>query len=395
MALDSIVCPIDISLVENIVMEHVDIYDKTVLSVMRLGGLFILGLPGEATTPLGMEIHRRLLERYGIDRDDSVMYAYANDHQFYILLEDDWLQGGYEPSVTIWGPRFGDFICQMAEDLAGPATTSRLEDPAELDELPEWEHVDWRELRTTDTDFDRYTTPNAGMVIEQPSDVERLERATFTFEGGDPLIDLPRIWLEVGSGPDGFVPVTRPDGTVMSDEGYELIVLHEQDGDRSEWTVAYEFLATEAEGTYRFAYWGVFYDAATTETYGAPDSPLYSETFTLAARSSLALIDATVSGATASATMGYPVVEGAYRLRSYDHRQDAPDPLTGGTASVTVTTDLGEEAFSDVPIGADGTLSVQLAQGVPSQEEVTISLSASDDFGNGNAAPIVEVVTAQ
>jgi hypothetical protein len=388
-------CQVDVAGVEDLVGETITTFDKTVVSVMRLGDLIVLGLPGEATTPLGMDLHRRLSERYGIGRERSVIYAYANDHQFYIMLEDDWLQGGYETSVNIWGPKFGSYLNGVVEDLVEPATTPELEDPAAYDDLPEWDHVNWRELRLQDTGFELYTTPNAGNTISQPADVERLELVTFTWEGGDPMVDLPSVWLEVDSGPGGFVPVTRVDGTAMSDEGYELLLLHEQDGERCEWAATYEFLAYEAEGSYRFAYWGERHAGDGTEMYGSAGSPLYSDTFTLSARTSLELIDAAASGTTVTITIGYPLVEGAYRLRAYDHRQDAADPLSGGTATVTATIEGGDQVFEDIPISENGTATVELGSPVAVEQLVMLTIEATDPYGNATVPPITTVVTAQ
>jgi hypothetical protein len=395
MRTDQLYCQVDLAGVEQLVGETITTFDKTIASVLRLGDLIVVGLPGEATTPLGMDLHRRLSERYGIGRESSVIYAYANDHQFYIMLEDDWLQGGYETTVNIWGPKFGSYLNDVVEDLVEPATTPELEDPADYDELPTWNHVDWRTLRLQDKDFELYMTPNAGNAVAQPENLERLELATFTWEGGDPMVDLPSVWLEVDSGAGGFVPVTRVDGTAMSDEGYELLLLHEQDGERCEWTATYEFLAYEAEGTYRFAYWGQRLAGESTEMYGSASSPLYSDTFTLSARTSLALIDANVSGATVAATIGYPLVEGAYRLRTYDHRQDAPDPIVGGTATVTASIDGEEQRFEEVPVSDDGTLTVELETAVPTGQLVALGIEVTDVFGNDNSAsPFATDVTA-
>ncbi len=386
MALDEIYCQIDIAGVEDLVSEDVTMFDRTTVSVMRLGELYMIGLPGEATTPLGMEIHRRISERYGIGRENSVIYAYANAHQFYILLEDDWLQGGYESGSNIWGPKFGEYINRVVEDLVEPATTAELEDPVDYDDLIEWQQTDWEALRLQDADFDLYATPNAGNPVAQPENVARLEIATFTWEGGDPMVDLPHVWLEVDTAAGGFVPVIRPDGTVMSDNGYELWLLHEQDGQRSEWTATYEFMAYESEGTYRFAYWGQQHTGDSTETYGSADSPLHSDPFTLSARRSLALIDAGVSGSTVSATVGYPFVEGAYRMRNFDYTNNAPDPLAGGSAMVTASINGEEQLFEDVPISANGALTVQLESAVAPDKLVVLTIHVVDTFGNDNSA---------
>ena len=397
MALNEIDCLVDLATVEGL-LGPITMFDQTTVSVMRLGELYIIGLPGEATTPLGMEIHRRMSERYGIGRENSVIYAYANAHQFYLLLEDDWLQGGYEAGFNIWGPRLGNYLSDVLEDLIEPATTPELEDPLDYDEIPQLEQVDWANLRRNDVAFDVYATPSAGNPLSQPEDVQRLEIVEFTWEGGDPMIDLPHVWLEVDDGIGGFVPVTRADGTVMSDKGYELWLLHVQDGQQSEWTARYEFMAYEPEATYRFAYWGrlLMQPGGGTEMYGSAESPLYSAAFSLSRRTSLAFIDAEATGTTVTATLGYPLVEGAYRLRNMDYPESAPDPLLGGEATVTVSIGGQEQAFEEVPVAADGTLTVELGSAVLPGQLLVLTIEVVDSYGNDNSAlPFVENVTAQ
>ena len=43
--------------------------------------------------------------------------GYAQDHYGYLLEEDDWLRGGYEPTVSAYGWKFGPYLLAQLEDF--------------------------------------------------------------------------------------------------------------------------------------------------------------------------------------------------------------------------------------------------------------------------------------
>ena len=42
--------------------------------------------------------------------DHTVLLGYSQGHVGYMLRPEDWMMGGYEPSVTFWGPLAAEHI---------------------------------------------------------------------------------------------------------------------------------------------------------------------------------------------------------------------------------------------------------------------------------------------
>ncbi len=79
----------------------------TYLTAMQLGELVIVGAPGEMIAELGIGIKKEL-KKNGINY--PVIGGLANEWISYILTEDEYSQGGYETSVSFYGPGFGELI---------------------------------------------------------------------------------------------------------------------------------------------------------------------------------------------------------------------------------------------------------------------------------------------
>ena len=76
-------------------------------TALQLGDLLIIGAPGEMIAELGNEIKSQL-------KDSGVKYpvigGLANEWISYILNEEEYHQGGYETSVSFYGPALGGII---------------------------------------------------------------------------------------------------------------------------------------------------------------------------------------------------------------------------------------------------------------------------------------------
>ena len=75
---------------------------------LRLGELLIVGIPGEATAELGLKIKAEATKPPG-SRYVAVG-GLADEWISYILSEDEYRQGGYEASVSFYGPTLGKTI---------------------------------------------------------------------------------------------------------------------------------------------------------------------------------------------------------------------------------------------------------------------------------------------
>ncbi len=179
---------------------------QTELTVGTVGPLHVVTFPGEATTEVGETLVTRLQSELGVS--DVMFVGYSQDYLGYALLEDDWWQGGYEASGTLWGPRQGGYLVDQsvrASAIAlGVERGGRGVDPVEP---------------FTSGDFVPYapTTPRAPgtIVADVPEVVGSTDVITLTVQGQDPWLGAPVAVLQQGDGS----PVLRPNGAPIDSDG--------------------------------------------------------------------------------------------------------------------------------------------------------------------------------
>lgn len=217
---------------------------RTPLTLLRLGeDVLFLSLPGEPGTGLS----RRLLAALApLGARTPLTVGYAQDHFGYLLEADDWLRGGYEPTVSAWGWKFGPYL--LAETEAFVASIDQPQEPADL-------------LTVAEPGVPRPVAApmNGPRIITEPQDGERLTTHELVFEGGDPAYGLPQVALERHDGAR-FVPVlASPTRPVVN--GPELVVRYaasptykaEPDAGvrQHRWTALFETIPSTLLGRYR------------------------------------------------------------------------------------------------------------------------------------------------
>jgi hypothetical protein len=229
-------------------------FQKTRLSVMQLGELAFVTVPGEPLSQYGRSLSKRIQETIS-SAQDAVVIGYSQDHHFYLLGEEDWWQGGYEGSRVIWGWRLGDYLADKSVQLAAELNQAPAERSIDDQNLkPMYWNVPEDERKTvaiTDTE----DTPNT-IHLDLPPQIERLQIVEFIWSGGHPGVDRPLIILEKKSG-GAFSPVIRPDGRIYDDSDFEMLVHYDGDCNRQNcenhrWRVNFEERKDFPLGHYRF-----------------------------------------------------------------------------------------------------------------------------------------------
>lgn len=186
------------------------------------GDYLMLTIPGEPTAPFAAYLRSR--SPAGSDR--TLLIGYADDHAGYMLTAEDWLAGGYEPSINVWGPLEGEIIMDGILEAAKLAWSPEREDPeAGSSRFVDYTYPAAGPLNATATP-DRgtpVTTAPDGMWWPDTADANAPLGATsvpravgvarFAWNGGDPLVDLPEIVVE-REGTPGIVASSR-DGAVV------------------------------------------------------------------------------------------------------------------------------------------------------------------------------------
>jgi neutral ceramidase len=99
---------------------------RTTVSALRIGDYVVATMPGELTVMLA----EYMRSKSPVAPDKTILLGYAQGHVGYLLRPEDWLMGGYEPSVTFWGPLEGEHIADKALELLPLVLTPMREDAA-------------------------------------------------------------------------------------------------------------------------------------------------------------------------------------------------------------------------------------------------------------------------
>ncbi|MBN1341980.1 MAG: neutral/alkaline non-lysosomal ceramidase N-terminal domain-containing protein [Phycisphaerae bacterium] len=85
----------------------------TEIGFLRIGDLLIVGIPGELAAGLGMGLKAKLREITGIKH--VVIGGLANEWISYIISAEEYAKGGYESSVTFYGPTLAQTLLSATE----------------------------------------------------------------------------------------------------------------------------------------------------------------------------------------------------------------------------------------------------------------------------------------
>lgn len=302
-------------------------FSKTRFTHVLLGGLYLAGLPGESTSRMGADAEAEL--RASTSFEDIVVFGYTNDHHFYIEPEDDWLQGGYNTSMSIWGYKFGEFLINHLKRLA--VAMSEGNEAEVANEFPKMKPINYNKINDDTRVPLSQAIPNTASILQQPTNTIRMsQQAVMRWIGCDPGVDFPHIFLERKTGEGAFEPVMRPGGRVYDDSFYEMKLEFENesfaypnkpDADvNNYWTVTWEETFNFPAGIYRLRAEGNCYSGAADhfdKENGIDPYTLTSAEFELLPTH----IDVQLAEVTGDAETGYTL--------SASLRYDRPVPVAG------------------------------------------------------------------
>ncbi len=196
------------------------------LSVARLGDLWMMTLPGESPWSIVKYAREEAAKRTWNEEPLHLMViGFSQDHQLYLTAPDDWYMGGYEQTMSLWGPGGGAFL--VDESLAViDAMKAGLNGPVFFEESPQLSPVlPW-------TPRPRERSLNPGEVTLQPeASVARTHTASLAVGCGDPALGSPHVRVQRRDG-DSFVDVPARHGwedQVYDNSRYEMVSVYEPD----------------------------------------------------------------------------------------------------------------------------------------------------------------------
>ena len=271
--------------------------DGSVIQDDVLWGFF----PGETTAIYTESFRRRAEESLGITT--AIPIGYAQDHEGYLLITEDWLAGGYEPNINIWGPLQGEYILEHVLDMSGVwLLTDDIAEPMDPDGIYTNSVYDLEILPPNPPE----ETPTAGEVLDAvpeyfwtplmdelplavDADVEvaRVQGGVqLMWTGGDPGVDTPVVVLERFDDASGsWSEVTTNAGLAITDALPDILLAHTPDPlypwDKVQnhyWWASWQAVPHTGEraaldtGTYRLHVYGKTYDGGAT-TWPWPSTP--------------------------------------------------------------------------------------------------------------------------
>ena len=358
--------------------------------------LLLAFFPGETTAMYTEWFRRRAEEELGFSH--TMPIGYSQDHEGYLMIPEDWLMGGYEPNINVWGPLQGEYLMEqllsMSEDIL---LTDSLE-PVDL--FGEFQPTEYAETSLPNSQPD--TTPTAGTIVDtvpedlyvplngltkqpQPDlEIARVQGiAQLVWEGGDPSVDLPVVTLEQQTDA-GWVAVTTAAGRTVNDTLPDIITTHlpdplypyENSQTHTWWAgwqaVGHHWDRTALEvGVYRLHVAGQSYE-------GGDETWPWTTTEYEVTSDSFAVIPAAVSLDLADniLTAWLEGPDWGYRLIDPEGTSTGANPVEDGTVVWTLSDGSTSES---APVGT-------IANGVTSFSVVTpddaISITFTDPYGN-------------
>ncbi len=246
-------------------------FTKTKLSALRFGELAFVTYPGEVTAHLAKKTRDIFLQKNQNSPIKNLeVFGYAQDHQLYILDEDDWWKGGYEASMSVWGPKFGEYLMKENLVLAQQLLTPQKEEN-KTGILPmDFYGIDLNEIKVP-----RKVTPDAGTMVKQPPKVyKRMEKPfSFTFKGGYNGVDLPRAILQKRRADGTFEDYLRNGVRVYDDTDHRMYFEYKESNGSYLYTFYFEELWDFPTGTYRFRIEGRKWDGQKIVPYQLTTEP--------------------------------------------------------------------------------------------------------------------------
>ena len=354
--------------------------DGSVVEEELLIGFF----PGEATSMYTEQLKRRAAAELGYT--NTMMVAYSQDHEGYLLIPEDWMLGEYEADIVLWGPLAGEHILEWWMSSVDELLSNDVHEPA--DPLGVFARTAYPErplpterpdttptagTRITDAPGYLYTPVDIAVDLSVPATLARGQMLQIAWEGGDPGVDYPRVTVEWNNNGD-WIPLTTAAGRVVDSHLPDLLLAHTPDpiapysADQThQWWAAWQAVGHSGDridlptATYRLKVEGQRYLGT------QPTWPWDTEEYTWTTDSfELVAADLDVQWDGAELTAAFVAPADGFRLVHLDGDYQGDNPLVGPvtvsvrapSGDVEATLDpatAGARSRLDTPIPTDAT----------------------------------------
>jgi neutral ceramidase len=221
------------------------IAERGPVQLLRIGPLYLIGIPGEVTITAGLRLRREVARITGTDLANVLVAGYSNGYLHYTTTPEEYDAQEYEGGSTLFGRWQLPALCQVAAGLA-----AAMRDGVPFDRgVPEPEPATPRPKHVSGGD-----APPPGRALGDELAFSRAtSKVAITFAAGHPGNNLRRG--------DTYLLVQRQDGDswirVADDGDWSTIFewARNRDGSSSA-TITWNIPADTPPGTYRVLYHG-------------------------------------------------------------------------------------------------------------------------------------------
>ncbi|WP_279328060.1 neutral/alkaline ceramidase [Streptomyces sp. OS603R] len=94
------------------------VQERVPVMLVRIGGLYLIGIPGEVTVCAGLRLRRTVAGIVGADLDDVLVAGYSNSYFHYVTTPEEYDAQQYEGGSTLFGRWQLPALQQTAAELA-------------------------------------------------------------------------------------------------------------------------------------------------------------------------------------------------------------------------------------------------------------------------------------
>ncbi len=232
------------------------VQERVPVQLLRIGRLYLIGIPGEVTITAGLRMRRAVADVVGADLHDVLVAGYSNAYIHYVTTPEEYENQRYEGGSTLFGKWEAPALTQVAVELATAMRDGRTVDrgdrPADVSAKLRSARQRPPDEPGDDGDF--------GTVLVAPGAAYRAgQTVTSAFVGANPNNNLRRgaTYLEVQrSAGTGWIRVAD-DGDWSTKLSWR-----KQGKAGSRVTITWDIPDGTPPGDYRIAYFGDVVDAS-------------------------------------------------------------------------------------------------------------------------------------
>ncbi|HEX3793822.1 MAG TPA: neutral/alkaline ceramidase [Acidimicrobiales bacterium] len=243
------------------------------IQLLRLGPLYLIGIPGEVTITAGLRLRRTVAAIVAAELRDVLVAGYSNGYIHYVTTPEEYDEQQYEGASTLFGrwelPALQQIVAELATALVSGSVPGDQTPTADLSARHK------KKRPSTKPDAVATGAKFGDVVVEPRPTYAAGQRVSVVFVGAHPNNDLHRggTYLAVQREVDDDWEPVQDDGDWATRFHW-----HDLGKGRSEVTVTWDVPATTAPGRYRIAYFGDAADQAGTVRPFTGTSPSFAVT---------------------------------------------------------------------------------------------------------------------